>query len=98
MKIDIDRVKTVTPETLIGDLERFIILAKGVKGFDMTERLGSITCPVLVIGSSDDKVIEPDAIKMIKTLNCEVYMYDGYGHAVYDTAPDFKERALEFLR
>jgi hypothetical protein len=25
-------------------------------------------------------------------------MYDGYGHAAYDTAPDYKERILDFLR
>ncbi|MBQ1536394.1 MAG: alpha/beta hydrolase [Ruminococcus sp.] len=93
-KLIIQAAKTVTDK----DLERFIILARGIKGFDMTERLGSITCPVLVIGSADDKVIEPDAIKAIKTPSCEVYMYEGYGHAVYDTAPDFKERILEFLR
>ena len=27
-----------------------------------------------------------------------IYMYDGYGHAVYDLAPDYKERMLGFLR
>ena len=25
-------------------------------------------------------------------------MYNGYGHAVFDEAPDFKESMLEFLR
>ena len=24
-------------------------------------------------------------------------MYDGYGHAVYDLAPDYRERMREFL-
>jgi len=24
-------------------------------------------------------------------------MYDGYGHAAYDTAPDYKARMLSFL-
>jgi len=24
-------------------------------------------------------------------------MYDGYGHASYDTAPDYKDRILRFL-
>ena len=28
----------------------------------------------------------------------EIYMYDGYGHAAYDMAPDYKERILEFLK
>ena len=27
----------------------------------------------------------------------EYYQYEGYGHAVYDLAPDFTERLLGFL-
>ena len=27
----------------------------------------------------------------------QLHMYDGYGHAAYDTAPDYKERLLRFL-
>ncbi len=26
-----------------------------------------------------------------------MYMYDGYGHAAYDTTLDYKERMLRFL-
>ena len=25
-------------------------------------------------------------------------MYSGYGHAAYDTAPDYRERILDFLK
>jgi hypothetical protein len=28
----------------------------------------------------------------------EWYLYDGFGHAAYDTAPDYRERLLKFLR
>ena len=28
---------------------------------------------------------------------CELYLYDGYGHAVYDLAPDYKQRMLNFF-
>ena len=28
----------------------------------------------------------------------ELYMYDGYGHAAYDCAPDYTERLLKFLK
>jgi len=84
------------------DLQRFVILAEGIKGFDMTDQLHGITCPVLVIGSMDDGVLGADASEQIAAhlkehTDCELYMYHGYGHAVYDLAPDYKERLLKFL-
>lgn len=89
--------KTVTEE----DLERFIVLAEGLDGFDMTDRLPQILCPVLVIGSADDAVLGGEASEAIAAAfggrpDCALYMYDGYGHAVYDLAPDYKERILRF--
>lgn len=90
--------ETVTDE----DLERFAILAEGMDGFDVTDKLGSIACPVLVLGSNDDQVVGGEASEKIAELlkdgDCTLYMYDGYGHAAYDTAPDYKERILDFLR
>ncbi|MBR4164494.1 MAG: alpha/beta hydrolase, partial [Solobacterium sp.] len=93
-----EAAKTVTDE----DLNRFIILAEGMKGFDITGDLKKIICPVLVIGSKDDRVVGADAsAKIISDLNPEyspvLYMYEGYGHAAYDTAPDYKERIFRFL-
>ena len=83
------------------DLKRFIVLAEGMTGFDVTNDLEKITCPVLVIGSKDDQVLGGDASERIiehLTAHAELYMYDGYGHAVYDTAPDYKERIQTFLK
>ena len=80
------------------DLTRFVILARGTEGFDLTDQLDRIECPVLVIGSEDDGVLGADASTEIAgQLDCELYMYDGYGHAAYDIAPDYKERMLHFL-
>ena len=28
---------------------------------------------------------------------CECYMYDGFGHAAFDTAPDYRKRILGFF-
>lgn len=89
---------TVTDE----ELRRFIILADGAKNFDITQDLGKIICPVLLIGSNDDRVLGAEASRLIaEHLNSrpdfELYMYDGYGHAAYDTAPDYKDRILHFL-
>ena len=94
----IEASKSVTRD----DLDRFVILAEGMKGFDVSADLVKITCPVLVLGSSDDRVLGPDASAQItdllnKDTRHELYMYSGYGHAAYDIAPDYKKRMLNFL-
>lgn len=95
----VESAKSVTRE----DMERFIIMAESIRGFDVIKDLKKIECPVQVIGSRDDRALGPDASPMIAdSLDQKnepvLYMYDGFGHAVYDTAPDVKERILEFLR
>lgn len=90
--------KSVTEQ----DLSRFIILTEGMNGFDVTGKLQDIICPVLIIGSRDDSVLGPEGSEQIaeqlKDLpGVELYLYDGYGHAVYDLAPDYKDRLLRFL-
>ena len=85
------------------DLKRFIILAQGARDFDVVNDLVRIACPVLVIGSTDDQVLGADASYEIsehldRQSGSELYMYDGFGHAAYDTAPDYKERILRFLK
>ena len=92
-----DAAKTVTD----GELERFIVLA-GMKGFDVTDDLKNIGCPVLVLGSMDDKVLGCGAsFKIAENLSGSkglvLQMYDGYGHAAYDFAPGYKETILGFL-
>ena len=94
----VEAAETVTDE----DTERFIIMAEGMKGFDVTDDLKKITCPVLVIGSKDDRVLGAEASEQIAENlkgreDVVLYMYDGFGHAAYDTAPDYKERILDFL-
>ena len=94
-----ESAKSVTEE----DLARFVILAEAVKGFDVSEKLSLISCPVLVIGSRDDKVLGGEASEVIYEKlkdhpGCELYMYEGFGHAVYDLAPDYKERMLRFFK
>lgn len=93
-----DAAKTVTKE----DLDRFIILAQSLRDFHITDELDQIACPVLLIGSKDDRVLGVEATQVIAEHlsgrpGFELYLYDGYGHAAYDTAPDYKERVLSFL-
>ena len=91
--------QTVTRE----ELDRFVILAEGARDFNVLPELGSIRCPVLALGSRDDRVLGPESTPEIAEAlkgrpDFEWYMYDGYGHAAYDTAPDYRERILRFLR
>ncbi|MBR5426370.1 MAG: alpha/beta hydrolase [Clostridiales bacterium] len=90
--------KTVTDE----DLSRFVIQAKGTEGFDVLDRLSEITCPVLLLGANDDAVLgvkpsEEIISRLSGREDFEFFMYDGYGHAAFDTAPDYKERLLKFF-
>ena len=95
----IETAKSVSED----DLCRFVILAEAAKGFDATRELAGITCPTLVIGDTDDHIFGDVAARAIfdrlkNNPGAKLYLYNGYGHAFYDTAPDFKERMLRFLR
>jgi len=84
------------------DLRRFIIAARALKDADVTRELGRISCPVFSIGDTDDRVLGAKAAEEIGTYvgaGCrfESYMYRGFGHASYDTAPDYKRRLLRFF-
>lgn len=90
---------TITKE----EMARFKILSGGMSNLSTYEKLPQIQCPVLIIGSMKDKILPPQAsIEMAEKLksagkDCTLYMYEGYSHAVYDEAPDYKDRLLEFL-
>lgn len=90
---------TVTGE----DLRRFSVLAAGTRDFCVADRLDGIRCPVLLLSSSDDRVLGPDAGAEIAQIlghrqDFAEHRYTGYGHAAYDLAPDYKKRLLSFFR
>ena len=90
--------KTVTE----AELRRFITLAKGIEGFDVSNRVAEIRCPVLAIGVFEDAVLDADATmeiaeKLDLKPNFRLYLYTGYGHAAFDTAPDYRERIKRFF-
>lgn len=85
------------------DLDRFVILVRGTKDFNVVDRLTEIRCPVLAIGVFEDAVLDSDATmeiaeKLDERPDFRLYMYIGYGHAAYDTAPDYRDRMLRFFR
>ncbi|MBR6114990.1 MAG: alpha/beta hydrolase [Oscillospiraceae bacterium] len=85
-----------------GELARFIILAEGIRGFNVADRLSGIRCPVLAVGVFEDAVLDADATMEIAERldprpDFRLYMYTGFGHAAFDTAPDYRERLLRFF-
>ena len=84
------------------EFARFVILARGMEGFSVVDRLDSIRCPVLAIGVYEDAVLDADATmeiaeKLDERIDFRLYMYTGFGHAAFDTAPDYRERMRRFL-
>ncbi|MBQ6844304.1 MAG: alpha/beta hydrolase [Agathobacter sp.] len=81
------------------NVERFLILAKSCLTCHAFDELEKITCPVLVIGGKQDKVVsEMASEEMAEKLGCEIYMYEELGHAAYEEAVDFNKRVLNFLK
>ena len=98
-----DALTAASRDVTDADLARFVILAEGAKGFNVTDQLDRISCPVLAIGSFTDEVLDCDAtMEIAERLDVRpdfrLFLYAGYGHAAYDTAPDYRERVLRFLR
>lgn len=94
----IDASKTVTDD----ELRRFTILTAGTKGFDVSDRIQDIRCPVLTTGSFEDAVLDSDATmeiaeKLDERKDFRLYMYTGFGHASFDTAPDYRSRMYNFF-
>ena len=90
--------KTVTDE----ELAKFIIVAAGMKDFNVTDRLDDIQCPVLTTGTFEDAVLDSDstmeiAEKLDEKQGFRLYMYTGFGHASFDTAPDYRQRVMSFF-
>ena len=77
-------------------------MAEGTRDFNVTERLPEIQCPVLAIGVFEDAVLDSDATMEIAEKldfrpDFRLYMYVGHGHAAYDTAPDYRQRIMQFF-
>ncbi len=97
-----DTLAASARSTTDADLDRFIILAEGTRGFNVVDELDRIRCSVLALGVYEDSVLDSDATmeiaeKLDYRADFRLYMYIGYGHAAFDTAPDYRERLLKFF-
>lgn len=81
------------------EYERFIIQAISCLTHDKYNELEQIESPTLVIGASEDKIVGINASKEIasRIKNSEFYVYDGYGHGVYEESNDFNNKILKYL-
>lgn len=84
------------------DLARFVIQVEGTRHFNVSDQLDRIRCPVMALGVYEDSVLDADATMEIaasldERTDFRLYMYIGYGHAAFDTAPDYRRRLLDFF-
>ena len=81
------------------DFSRFLIMAKACLTHNAYEELDKIQIPCLVIGAEQDKVVGSDASREIvaKIPGSQLYMYQEYGHGVFDETKDFNKRIREFI-
>lgn len=80
------------------DYQNFIIALDALMNFDVSDQLKNITCPVFVLGAGEDRILGVDAsYEIMDQLQCKGYIYEGYGHGVYDEAPDYLSHVTDFL-
>ena len=78
---------------------RFLSNAHAILSFDAGDVLGRISCPVMLIGGSEDKIVGNDAIEDLaeRIPGSTVHIYEGLGHAAYEEAADFNDRVFRFF-
>ncbi|MBR2067957.1 MAG: alpha/beta hydrolase, partial [Solobacterium sp.] len=84
------------------EIERFIFCGEGMRYFDISKQLETISCPMLITADRDDDVFGFSATtKIIQYLSKQcpyrLEISEGYGHAAYDVSPHYKEMILNFL-
>ena len=80
------------------DPERFINQALSCLSCNAYDELEKINCPTLVIGGKKDKIVGEDAaLEIADKLDIDCYIYEDFGHAVYEEAHDFNAEILVFF-
>ena len=68
------------------------------RSFYILDRLDKIKARILLIAAQGDRIFGIDpTLQMAYKMNVECVIYDDFSHAVYDEAPDMRERMLKFL-
>ena len=79
---------------------RFLIQVKSCVTHNTYSKLDKISCPTLIIGGSDDKIVTCNASKEMaeKIRGSNLVIYDGLGHGLYEEAKDFLSKINEFCK
>lgn len=80
--------------------DRFFVQADACLKHNASEELSKIRVPVLVIGGEKDEALGGDASREIaaEIADAQLYMYENWGHGLYEEAKDFNRRVLDFLK
>ena len=78
--------------------DRFITFSKACTTHNAFDELEKITCPTLVIGGKQDKIVTYEASEEIadKITGSQLKTYDQYGHALYEEGKDFNQVVYAF--
>lgn len=80
------------------ECDDFAVQCTACLDYSSYDELEKIKCPVFVVCSAEDKIFSTACSEdMAKKLGCDLYVYERFAHAVYDEAPDFLDRILEFF-
>ena len=94
-----DSIPTIIKNGTDADCDRFAIEIEAAMSFDVYNSLNKIKCPTFVICDKNDQIFSYECSKeIVDKLNCNTYIYDKYSHAVYDEAPDFQMRIIDFIK
>ena len=81
-------------------IDRFCVMAKAGIDHDAGDGLHRISCPTLILGGRLDQIVTGEASERLHELipNSTLYMYEDYGHGLYEEAPDFLQRVAAFFK
>lgn len=80
--------------------ERFLTMAQACLEHDASPALKGIKAPCLAVGGWQDRTLGGEAtVELASAIpGCKLYMYQNYGHGLYEEARDFLPLVLGFLK
>ncbi|MBQ2651489.1 MAG: alpha/beta hydrolase [Clostridia bacterium] len=80
--------------------DRFLVQAEACLTHDAASGLGAITAPTLILGGGQDRTLGVEGSYALQEAipNSRLRVWEDYGHALYDEAPDFDDVVLGFLQ
>ena len=98
IKANQNLLRSITDAGTPEECDDFAVTAAATAEFDFVSEVQMVKCPVLFTASLDDKIMPPEfSFNLAKKSGWQTLIYQNYGHAAYDMAPDYKKRMLEFF-